>query len=373
MRVAKNREGTDIDPFTEDGFAELQTLIGKEKELVSDHNREVTRDNIRRFALGSGDDNPIWIDGEYAKRSRWKGIIAPPCFMRTLGEPLPESLPDVHSQFVGEEFRLEQPIRLNDDIKATFYLSDIIKKASRLYGQILLEYKESKYTNQRKEVFHYRRTYMRHHRLEGETAPSTVKPAYWKPDEIIKFEESRLNEERRGATPRYWEEVTVGEELPVRIRGPLTLEDIIWHLIGEGGSNWAYGIGMSYKLKQADPAVYLVNSQGAWETASAAHWDWEVAKRIGAAGPYDILGMRSTSICNMLTDWAGDDGWIKRLSVETRGFMILGDVVFYKGKVTGKYRNGQEGIVKLEISGDNQRNERTTNAQAEVQLPVKAG
>jgi acyl dehydratase len=36
---------------------------------------------IRHFADGLGDTNPLWTDEEYAKRTKWGGIIAPPCFL----------------------------------------------------------------------------------------------------------------------------------------------------------------------------------------------------------------------------------------------------------------------------------------------------
>ena len=32
-----------------------------------------------------GDMNPLWRDEEYAKKTRWGGIIAPPAFYATMG------------------------------------------------------------------------------------------------------------------------------------------------------------------------------------------------------------------------------------------------------------------------------------------------
>ena len=39
---------------------------------------EATRDNIRHYAHGIGDDNPLWCDPDYGTKSRWEGVIAPP-------------------------------------------------------------------------------------------------------------------------------------------------------------------------------------------------------------------------------------------------------------------------------------------------------
>ncbi|MET0143269.1 MAG: MaoC family dehydratase N-terminal domain-containing protein, partial [Ilumatobacteraceae bacterium] len=47
------------------------------------HNFEVSVDGLRHFAYGYGDDNPLYCDEEYAAKSRWGGLIAPPTFLYT--------------------------------------------------------------------------------------------------------------------------------------------------------------------------------------------------------------------------------------------------------------------------------------------------
>ena len=42
---------------------------------------EATRDAIRHYAHGIGDDNPLWCDPEYAANTRWGGIVALPSFL----------------------------------------------------------------------------------------------------------------------------------------------------------------------------------------------------------------------------------------------------------------------------------------------------
>jgi hypothetical protein len=43
---------------------------------------EATRDAIRHYAHGIGDDNPLWCDPDYAANTRWGGIVALPSFVR---------------------------------------------------------------------------------------------------------------------------------------------------------------------------------------------------------------------------------------------------------------------------------------------------
>lgn len=53
---------------------------------LTSHNHEVTPDGTRHFAYGYGDDNPLYIDPEYGKNTRWGTMIAPPNFPYTMGE-----------------------------------------------------------------------------------------------------------------------------------------------------------------------------------------------------------------------------------------------------------------------------------------------
>jgi acyl dehydratase len=53
----------------------LKKLIGKKGTPMV---FEVTRNGLRRIADAAGDRNPLYWDDEYAARSRYGGIIAPP-------------------------------------------------------------------------------------------------------------------------------------------------------------------------------------------------------------------------------------------------------------------------------------------------------
>ena len=44
---------------------------------------EATRDNIRHYAHGIGDDNPLWCDPEYAAKTQYGSIVALPSFLFT--------------------------------------------------------------------------------------------------------------------------------------------------------------------------------------------------------------------------------------------------------------------------------------------------
>ena len=56
---------------------EIKQFIGK---IDPPNVMEVEKGAIRRYADAVGNDNPLYCDEEYAKKSRYGGIIAPPGF-----------------------------------------------------------------------------------------------------------------------------------------------------------------------------------------------------------------------------------------------------------------------------------------------------
>ena len=62
-----------LDPAAPSSFPQAHSLI--------------TKDVIKNFALNIGDNNPLYLDEEYAAKTVWKGIIAPfGAFVRYLAE-----------------------------------------------------------------------------------------------------------------------------------------------------------------------------------------------------------------------------------------------------------------------------------------------
>ena len=55
--------------ITENGLDDLRQRIGvKIGQTVEPWCHEATRDNIRHYAHGIGDDNPLWCDPDYAAK-----------------------------------------------------------------------------------------------------------------------------------------------------------------------------------------------------------------------------------------------------------------------------------------------------------------
>jgi acyl dehydratase len=125
--------------------------------------------DIKRFAVATDDVNPLYVDEEYAQKSRYGGIIAPPLFyMAPLTNPVPESAlrPDglpYEGKFPipptplprlldgGTEIEFFAPIRAGDTITGRCKIVDIYQKEGRS-GPLIFVVRESTYTNQNGEV-----------------------------------------------------------------------------------------------------------------------------------------------------------------------------------------------------------------------------
>ncbi|MBF8265816.1 MAG: acyl dehydratase, partial [Dehalococcoidia bacterium] len=101
------------------------------------------------------------------------------------------------------------------------------------------------------------------------------------------------------------------------------------------------------------------------------HYSVPAAKAVGALYAYDAGVQRHSWVVNLLTNWVGDEGWVKRSYAEYRQFVYHSDVVWLKGKVVKKYEDEGEFCVDIETHGVNQRGDDTIPGMASVALPSK--
>jgi acyl dehydratase len=73
----------------------------------------------------------------------------------------------------------------------------------------------------------------------------------------------------------------------------------------------------------------------------------------------------------LLSDWVGDKGRVKKYSASYRSMDIPGDNLTLTGKVTKKYVDGKDHVVEAEIWVQNGKGEKTTPGTATVVFPSK--
>ena len=100
--------------ITPQALKALRTRIGQPVPRPQPYIEVATRDAIRHWAHGIGDRNPLWSDPDYAAKSRWGGILAPPTILYAMDRIVSGyvgGLPGIHAMFGGTDFRWRLPIR----------------------------------------------------------------------------------------------------------------------------------------------------------------------------------------------------------------------------------------------------------------------
>ena len=351
-----------VRPITtlEEFEAEYKKGIGVEIDLSKQlFLTEATRDNIKNFADAIGDNNPLWINEDYARKSRFGMITAPPTFLYNVTHG---SLPSasgtitrpIHNQthlYAGAEFEFFRPIFLGDKFTVKAKAVDIVRKQSKSVGTMLIVTGEASYFNQREELIGIIRTITCRYILPDRQAIGSERNARFdteaKSPDLLAFER-----ERRGAEPRYWEDVEVGMEMtPPLEKGLLTMTEI-----------YRFGLFVPPRLRRIEIRQEMMELGFEREATQ---------KRAGLENASDYGPQRICWMVQFLTDWMGDDGTLKKFSAQIRHPNIIGDSNVIKGKVTNKYVNDGEHLVDCEMWVENQSGLVTAPGQATIALPSK--
>jgi acyl dehydratase len=363
--------------ITDEALAELRSRIGREFSVRTPPNLyEAGLDSIRHWARGTGDLDPKWTDEKYAASTRFEGITAPPAMLygfdvRAIGDR--SGLPGIHSFFAGADHEWYLPIRRNDTVHLKVVLKDLVEKRSRFAGRMFQQISECTFTNQNGEVVARSWPFgMRTERGQGSSRGkyNDLELASYKPDQIAEIAEryAREPEQVRGNTPRYWEDVQVGDKIAPIIRGPWTPTISINFLHAHGGL-FLESHGFWFDYIRRHPKAAIPNEMGIPEGPVRGHWDSAFAQKVGVPAAYDYGPERIGWLATACTYWCGDDGWLRKLNVQVKRFNLVGDLTTVEGVITGKSEDGDVAVVQADIWARDQRGTDTATATAEIMLP----
>ena len=128
-------------------------LIGKVFETTEPV--EVTREMIRKFTDALGENNPLYVDDEAAKKGPYRGVVAPPSFAVTFrnGRHFFQHVPRFgRAGFdAGKDVEFVAPIRPGDKISLSSAVKEIYDKTGRS-GTMVFVVVRSTLSNQKGEV-----------------------------------------------------------------------------------------------------------------------------------------------------------------------------------------------------------------------------
>ena len=139
----------------------------------------------------------------------------------------------------------------------------------------------------------------------------------------------------------YFEDVKEGDEIPKLVKNCSTQQLVLW----------AAGSGDFYQI----------------------HYDKDFAQSTGLQGLIVHGALKHAFLGQLLHDWAGDGGRIKKFGCQYRGMDEPNQDIVCRGVVTKKYQEGESNIVELDVWTENPAGQKTTPGVATVTLPSRKG
>jgi len=350
------------------------------------YTRVATKELIAIHARATDDPNPLFHDEEYARKSRWGAIIAPPLFPYAISsggsgvfevmKECPPSLGVPTANNAGSAWDFYHPICANDSFKVkedpTQTLTDVTRRDGAGPRQLLWS-RDKLFINQRDEVVAvcHRRIFWfivppgEDKRPKIATHPPLAEYVYTR-EELDAGDRTWEEEEIRGANPRYWEDVKVGDDLQPTVNGPITLMEQVLQLSGQlfKGSP-RRGRKAAPEMYMEDPVTHVPHGLGDF------HLDDRIAQQIGISTAFAEGTRADFHMVKMLSHWCGDDGFLRRYDSEHRNFCPLGDTVWHKGKVVRKYVEEGQPMVDVACWAESIRGWINTIATAGLILPSR--
>jgi acyl dehydratase len=138
----------------------------------------------------------------------------------------------------------------------------------------------------------------------------------------------------------YFEDVNVGDEIPKLVKNCTTQQLVMW----------AAGSGDMYPI----------------------HYDKDFAAGNGLPGVIVHGALKNAFLGQMLHDWVGEKGDIKRYGCQYRGMDVPGQDITCRGVITNKLQEGGQNLVELDIWTEKPDGDKTTPGKATVILPSRS-
>jgi len=363
-----------------DDFYKLaaDTLGRKSKPNVS----YASPDSAHNFAMWADPWNPLWNDDEYAQKSCWKAPVVPPVYLDcvvtfSFFPSLPPAGGFLTHNFLGEDWEIYRQVYIGDSFtveRKELAMKDISaldgSDKNRTFSGL---FSNCEVYNQRNELVAKFKAYMDYTVWPKGLDESVIPPfqdhiytqAEWDfINNIIK------NEKIRGAVPRYWEDVKVGDELTPCTIGPTTP----WDMIAFTAARQETPFWPMRRWRETAPMGLLAVDLVTNVTHMAPEWHivGERARVMGDPRSFHYFASAKTQMIRLISNWMGDAGLITALKCRHLRRTYIGDTQVVRGKVIGKRIENGEYLADLDVWMDNMcRGNVTESTIATVSLPLK--
>ncbi|MEA2776740.1 MAG: hypothetical protein QOF90_2146, partial [Acetobacteraceae bacterium] len=283
--------------------------------------------------------------------------------------------PGVHAMWAGADWTWNKPVLRNQAITTEAWLKDLIEHDTKFAGRAIQQIYHVNFYSAEGDLVAEADSWCfrtdRDQAREQGTKYTEVRarpPRIYTKDELDRVYDLYAAEEIRGARPRYWEDVAVGDKLPTMAKGPMTVTGFIAYAQGWGGL-YIRANKLAWRQIHNHPGLGIKNRFGIPDCPERVHWEPEFALMVGAPGAYDYGPERCSWLTHHLTNWMGDDGFLRRATCKIRRHNPEGDLLFIDGKVIRKFEENGCHLVEIEQSAKNQDGELSVLGTGIVELP----
>jgi acyl dehydratase len=357
--------------------------------------------DIRRWVMAMDYPNPIHWDHEFAKASKFGGIVAPQSFAVAIdyghgAQPACVGhIPGSHLIFGGEEWWHYGPrLKPGDRLTQQRRFHDYKVTDTKFAGPTLFSRGDTLHLNQHgTPVCKERSTSIRYLAAEAERRRmlNAGKAPRWTRAQLLAVERERLAwvlSNREGRTPRF-EETSIGDRLPRRVIGPHTLASFateyrafvfnVWgsfRWVAPAGvedpwvnqdPGWVEGFGFDEEGAKIDPRL----RDGLYVGPSRGHVDSDKASQIGMPRAYGYGATMGAWVTDYVSHWAGHDGFVRYSNTPFRGPAYEGDVTYLDAEIMELQEESVWGapLVRLDVKMTNQDGGVLATGKVDVELP----
>lgn len=358
-----------------------RSILGREADDVPEGVNVADWLAIVRFCAAIGDANSLYRDPAWGTTSRYHSMIAPPTFLASVRTPTAGAAYELKDYGIvklltGISFEWVDIVRIGDRLKSTLTVTQL-REAHLPNGQEVAEVmSKATYRNSYGgliataggvvSMVPYRR---------GEQLVEGREIHRYSDEEIARIERDIEGEtERRGKLLRYWDDTATGEKLPALVKGPLSIHELLAWETAEA-KPLAPG-ALTYSAIMSKSGRKDVNPTTNWPywDAEESHLDILSCEGNGFKAPYSAGLLRACLAGQVITDWMGDDGFLRRLELTLPGHYLYGDTIWLNGTVADKYKVREGGemyhAVDVGLQGVNQLSEVVARGTATVYLPA---
>jgi acyl dehydratase len=358
----------------------------------------IARNDIRRWAQGMQNPNPLYFDEEYAAASRFGRLVAPQSFAvctdtsHGAGPAIQGVIPGQHMIFGGDEWWFFGPtIEPGDGVTHERMLFDYKVAETKFAGPTMFSRGDTTYIKQTGEIVCKQRSTSVRYLAENARKKGFFQGRQrkqWSEQELEELEKRKMDYAQSfldlGHAKRLF--VRAGDALPTRPIGPHTIASFttewrsypmtVWGATREVPAlesstleaGWLPEMSRDREAAKIDPSF----ADGLYKGPSRGHVQEQFAQLVGMPREYGYGASMGAWILDYLANWAGEWGFVRHSNFQYRSPALTHDVTYLNGEVASLVEDRHSGrpLAAVRAVMTNQDGEVMATGQAEVLLPA---